>query len=303
MRLGVQSREPPQKRSRTADEPTLRDILSTAESEVLRAWKTSSDREATGEIAPEALAQTILDRLTQLGFLFIEDRQFDSLREVLKTFTSLYAQVGPEGAPSRYVTPLGLDIEASRWFDLITRIYALGALCIALSEFDPVPDLVLQQPKAARIGRFWIRDTVTALARLNRFEKKSLIPPIVEYIAERPVLFKRFGDKKERVLEMLCQFDFLQCVISVVKTDDLHACYPNFATYFTDRTEPIVVQLVTGGPARKTIGDVTDEKLYEIINELDKLASSQAFDFAGWDLHDFRDRRVLSFLEKKGKKA
>src|SRR4051812_48513572 len=161
---------------------TLRDILMTAEAEVLSAWKTSVEREATGEVASEALAQTILDRLTQLAFLFIEDRRFDSVREVLKTFTSLYAQVGPDKPNSFYATPLGLDTEASRWFDLITRVYSLGALSVRLSEFDTVPDLVLQQPKAARTGRFWMRDTVTALARLNRFKNKSLIPPIVEYI-------------------------------------------------------------------------------------------------------------------------
>jgi hypothetical protein len=101
---------------------------------------------------------------------------------------------------------------------------------------------------------------------------------------------------------MLCQFDFLQCVISVSKTNDLHACYPNFATFFTDRTEPIVIQLVTGGPARGTVADVPDERLYEIINELDELASTQAFDFAGWDLHDFQDARVHAFLKNKGKK-
>jgi hypothetical protein len=282
---------------------TLRDILTTAEAEVLSAWKASVDREATGEIAPEALAQTILDRLTQLGFLFVEDRQFDLFREVLKTFTSLYAQVGPDKPNSFFVTPLGLDIEASRWFDLITRVYSVGALCVRLSEFDPVPDLVLQQPKTARSGRFWMRDTVTALARLNRLKNKSLIPPIVEYIAERPVLFRRFGDNKDTVLEMLCQFDFLQCVITVSKTNDLHACYPNFATFFSDRTEPIVAQLVTGGPARKTVTDITDEKLYEIISQLDELASKQAFDFAGWDLHDFQDSRVLAFLKNKGKNS
>jgi hypothetical protein len=281
---------------------TLRDILMTAEREVLSAWKTSADREAAGDVAPDAPAQSILDRLTQLAFLFIEDRQFDSVREVLKTFTSLYAQVGPDKADSFFATPLGLDIEASRWFDLITRVYSLGALSVRLSEFETVPDLVLQQPKAARKGRFWMRDTVTALARLNRFQKKSLIPPIVEYIAERPVLFRRFGDDKDTVLAMLCQFDFLQCVITVSKTDDLHACYPNFATFFSDRTEPIVIQLVTGGPARSTVADLTDEKLYEIINELDELASKQAFDFAGWDLHDFQDARVLAFLKNKGKK-
>src|SRR5258706_12185869 len=100
---------------------TLRDILITAEAQVLSAWKTSADRQAAGDVAPEAAAQTVLDRLTQLAFLFIEDRQFDSVREVLKTFTSLYAQVGPDKADSFFATPLGLDIEASRWFDLITR--------------------------------------------------------------------------------------------------------------------------------------------------------------------------------------
>jgi hypothetical protein len=68
-----------------------------------------------------------------------------------------------------------------------------------------------------RKARFWLRDTVTTLARLQRFEKKSLIGPISEYVAERPVFYRRFRSNKDTVVNCLCQFDFLQCVISVAE--------------------------------------------------------------------------------------
>ncbi len=147
-------------------------------------------------------------------------------------------------------------------------------------------------------GRFWLRDTVTALARLKRFEKKSVVGPISEYIAERPVFYRRFRNNKDEVVAYLCRFDFLQCVISVAETGDLTACYPNFGGFYKERTEPIIVDLVTGGKSREALPNIDDETLAKIIVDLDRLADREFFSYAAWDAGHWSDKRVTEFLAR-----
>jgi hypothetical protein len=279
----------------------LRDLLLTAEEEIKRAWEAAFRDPAPENPSFDTAAQTILDRVAQVGVSLIENRQHDDVSLVVDTLIHLYRAAGEPRPPTLAVVPLADERQALRWYDIATRVYVLGAIGVSVKAFAVVRQLVLQQPNEMRRGRFWLRDTVTALARLRRFEKKSLIGPISEYVAERPVFYRRFRGNKDEVVAHLCQFDFLQCVISVAEAGDLTACYPNFGGFYKERTEPIIIDLVTGGKSREALPGINDEVLAEIIAELDRLADREFFSYAAWDGGHWSDRRVTEFLARHGR--
>jgi len=278
----------------------LRDLLLTAEEEILRAWEAAARESPSENPSYDTAAQTVLDRVAQIGTAVIENRQHEDLVLVIDTLIDLFRAAGEQRPPTLAVVPLADDRQALRWFDIATRVYLLGAISVPLKGFAGIRKLVLQQPNEMRKGRFWLRDTVTALARLKRFEKKSLLGPISEYVAERPVFFRRFRNNKDAVVAGLCQFDFLQCVTSVAEAGDLMACYPNFGGFYKERTEPIVTDLVTGGKSREALPNVDDRGLAKIIVDLDRLADREFFSYAAWDAGHWSDNRVTEFLARYG---
>ena len=76
------------------------------------------------------------------------------------------------------------------------------------------------------------------------------------------------------------------------------ACYPNFGGFYKERTEPIVVDLVTGGKSREALPNVDDKSLARIILDLDRLADEEFFSYAAWDAGHWDDRRVTDFLAR-----
>ncbi len=280
----------------------LRELLLVAEDEVLQAWKAADQELDVENPSLDTAANTVLDRVAQVGVSLIENRQYDDVGFVVDALIHLYRAAGEQRPPTLSVVPLASERQALRWFAIATRVYVLGAVAVSLQAFAVIRQLVLQQPNEMREGRYWLRDTVTALARLKRFEKKSFIGPISEYIAERPVFFRRFRNNKDEVVAYLCRFDFLQCVISVAETGDLSACYPNFGGFYKERTEPIIVDLVVGGKSREALPNVDDETLAKIIVELDHLADREFFSYAAWDAWHWSDKRVTEFLARHGRK-
>lgn len=274
----------------------FRELLRTAEEEVLSAWEQASQESRSENPTVDSAADTMLDRVAQVGISLVENKQYQDMGSVTDVLIHLFRAAGENRPPILAVVPIADELQAMRWYGLATRVYLLGATCLAQKAFGVMPELVLQQPNPLRNGRFWLRDTVTALARLKRFEKQSLIGPISDYVMERPVFSRRFHSNNDVVVSSLCQFDFLQCVMSVLAADDLHACYPNFGGFFKERTEPVIVDLVTHGKAREAVPNVDDTTLASVILELDKLAGREFFSYAGWIAGDWDDSRVPAFL-------
>lgn len=275
----------------------IRNLLLAAEEEVKQAWETVDREAGNASLSPDSEAHTVLDRVAQVGVSVVESGREQAFELVVDTLIHLFRAAGEQRPPSLGI-PLASDRQAMRWFDIAARVYVIGAVSVSLSAFYAIRPLVLQQPNEMRKGRFWLRDTVTALARLNRFKNNSLIGPISEYVGERAVFFRRFRNNKDELVNQLCRFDFLQCVASVAQAGDLSACYPNFGGFHKERTEPIIVDLVTGGKSRQVVGNVSDEDLATIISQLDQLADREFFSYAAWDAGYWDDARVADFLKR-----
>ena len=279
----------------------IRGLLLAVEDDIKRAWEAADREPVNVGLSPDSTAHTLLDRVTQIGVSVVESGLEKEVELVVDTLINLYRAAGEERPHSDPVVPIDSAVQAIRWYDIAARVYLIGAVSVSLRAFGPIRTLVLQQPDETRRGRFWLRETVTALARSARFKNKSLIGPISELAAERSVFFRRFRKNRDELVNYLCRFDFLQCVVSVAETGNLSACYPNFGGFQKERTEPIIVDLVTGGQSRHVLAGVGDEDLASIIKELDQLAGREFFAYAAWEARYWTDARVAEFLSKHAK--
>lgn len=273
----------------------VRELLLVAEEEVAAHWQSEQPPEnPAADLGTASIASTVLDRVTQLGLALLHENQLDMVREVSGSIMRLFDVAGGQvpglGRSSDYI------VEANRWYQLATRLYVLGGASVALEHYSLVPDFVVQQTRKG--PRFWIRDTVTALARQARFQRKSLISPIAEFISSRPALFRVYHNTASTAVDLLCQFDFLQCVVAASITRSTSECYPNFGGFYNERTEPIVSDLVRGGKSREAIPDVSNELLAEIIGALDEETGHAFFSISGWSRNGWEDPEIRKFLDK-----
>ncbi len=279
----------------------IRELLRVAEEEVKRAWS-SAPTEGTTTEPTDGAAGTMLDRVLQIGLHFAESAEPKNAELAIDSLVHLYGAGGKQAAPAVFVVPLGTLEEAARWYEVVKRAYTLGAYCVQLRRYELLRYLTIQQPNPLRKGRLWFRDMVTALARLDQFKKRSLLGPISEYISERSVMYQRFRGNKDEVINQLCRFDFLQCVVAVAEAGDIGDCYPNFGAYYKERTEPIITELVSRPETRDALVTVSDKDLAEIIVSLDNLTGREFFTFASWDAGGWTSREVRDFLKKNGYK-
>lgn len=281
--------------SPTLAKAELRDLLAAAEEMVLAEW--ASADVSPDEATPGALSagSTGLDRITQLGMALIDYEQDKALETVVETLLRIYRYM--EGELSvRDISPSSV-LKASRWKTVTLRVFSLGAVAVYRSRFSVLRNLVLQVPEPRYKTQYWSRATVTALARGELFQPRSLVPPACDYIAEHPVFFRRFRDNKDNVVDMLCQFDFLQALIIFAETGDYTRSFPSFGAYFKERTEPIIRSVIDGGPPRSVLPKMDDATLAELIATLDYQTARSFFDMAGWD-RGWSDPRIEEFLKK-----
>lgn len=148
-----------------------------------------------------------------------------------------------------------------------------------------------------REENYWLRYAVTMASRgeiADVFKGKSLIGPASELVRDLPTIWALFHENMDEVVNHMCQFDFLACVTTVVATQDVTRCYPNFGAYYSHRTLPAVREVIRGGPARDAVGDVSHETLADILSAIDSIAREAFFSIAGWD--GYNDADILDFI-------
>jgi hypothetical protein len=276
----------------------LKELLFAGEEIVREDWRKMGDV-ATPDagISRGSAAGSALDRVAQVGALVIERASTEGLKRVVDTLLRLYGDADREGAAAgeRSVPD---DVGARRRREIAVRVYALGALAVYEKNFECVRPLVLQKPDERRV-RYWLRDTVTSLARSNQFERNSLIPLVTEYVSDHPVLFRRFRANKDDVVNALCQFDFLQCLVAFAETNSLHEFYPNFGAYHNERTEPVIARLIKDGSVRNAIvPGVDNARLAAVIRSIDRLTGQEFFSFGGWDSGWWTSDVIRQFFDR-----
>lgn len=253
---------------------------------------------ADGNQSRDTETELVLDRLAVAGITLAQNKVTDVWGDLLQALLDIFrlALVDEQTIRRVYAPPRQADFLMA----VIERVLLLGGYLNQTKQFDLARQLVMQTPDPKYPHYYWVRYAVTMVARgeLKAFKgKKSLIPPAAEYVRTRPQFFRLFDDSMDSTVNNMCQFDFFNCALAIHLSNRTEECYPNFGLYWNHRTTPIVVDLVSGGPARTALGDVDNARLAEILRELDALAAHAFFGFSGWDRNSWEDGQVTAFLK------
>ena len=193
--------------------------------------------------------------------------------------------------------------DPSKQLAIIVRCYIIGAAAVRCKAWSTISNLVLQ-PYPPKIDAFtyvytsWIRHGQVHASRAELFpadDRGSLmIPPARLLIVKHPAMRPDVPDtvstnaevipERDAVLNSLCQFDILYCII--VAADETHDgdAYPASSAFNQYRTYPILTQLIEDeGMRHELFPGKSDFQVAAALNEAISTAKRQSLEFNnGW---------------------
>jgi hypothetical protein len=277
------------------DEVGLHELVKAGVKVATQKWTMPEAKDAGTFHGTDPEIVTVIDRLAQLGLLALDHEQPHAWRKVVEGLRAVY-RLGAHENGHVYNLP-----ERNTWLliDVVYRVLFLGAVAVRLKTFNEVRTLTLQRPLDNRPDEYWIRYAVTMAAHghvKSAFKGKSLIGPASECVRERPQFFGAFEENLDQVVNYMCQFDFLHCLVAVAEAKDVWACYPNFGGYYDYRTMPIVLDLIRSGPSRNVVPGLAESELAKILRDLDALVEKRFWEGSGWDQYT---PEVYDFISAK----
>lgn len=289
---------------------TIQRTLRTLRAEVSATCRSSDNWSST---------QAALDRIAAIGgasMLDGNDAAFDLAIEAFeKTYRSALESPG-----ATYAAPGQEREAASLWRDIAARVLALLSLAVRGGTWKYVRPLVLQQIGSDPSSRYrsWLRHAIACAAGANVLVKPrsgeviggAIIRFAREVVTAVPIL--REGVEidetdydidaqpkaEDRLLDSVCQADFLWCLVVVAeaKSDNHHEFYPNCSAFYVRRTLPVVQLLVSDDRLRRLVIPDDDQVFADAIVGVDGSANA-AEGFRSWSV---RTGEVERFIEAAG---
>jgi len=240
---------------------------------------------------------TVLDKLMDMGIILVHLKLQEQLEQLKGTFYEIFELPQSYQLPSVLRSDKDFFSPSWIWGEVLKRIYVIGSYAVLEKRYKIVPLLVKQviEWDSYWEKRYWARYTSVMFAREKRYKgTRGLCKIFSDHALSNNYIFERFRSKEDKVVDLMCQFDFLQCLISIKKNKDLSDCYPSFGSFYSSRIRPIVLQLIDNKKIRQEIVDLSDRELAEYIFRLDELCGKEFF--VQWD--SLVDGEILDFIEK-----
>jgi hypothetical protein len=178
--------------------------------------------------------------------------------------------------------------------EIIQSVLVMGAIAIKYNRTDFCTtlierkgDLYIQEQKTA----FWFRSVLTWLARNQQLDVPSLVHLTFESYKNDEYITDLFDDENEFV-ECLCQFDYFQCLMSILSGNEISNSYPSFKLYPRSYCEPIIIKYVF-----QAWTEEYKRRIADAIVDLDQYGNqSQAF--YQWSEGGWHDKRIIEFLKE-----
>lgn len=246
-----------------------------------------------------------LDRLIGIAATLMTINQTPELHQVIRAVEVIYnATFDASGLDRRDLRIAPDDLR----FRIVTRVYALGALSVREERWADVRRLVAVRPKShdGDYWQNWLFHADIAAARAGYHDHaevdqgkqpyKSTLLFAQEHIVRLPELRPDVAIDDEQIVTSLCQFSMLACFVAISepKGKKTGAFLAHFGRWFATRTDPIVVELIQGGPMRDAIFAGDNDELAAAIRGIASNAQAMAQSIHDW--HGFEDPRIHEFL-------
>lgn len=250
----------------------------------LRRLLTRVSQDASGLIGDDQdELRRLLDRITTFSALAIQFERHQWAMRTIDCLERLYELGFDERGNEK-----GTKSTVWLWLDVITRVYALGALAVRLRAWPTVRSLADRRPTGDSLYYGgWLRHALTMASRAHIFEteeKSGLLARAHNIIRTDATLHPDRPDDSEFILTSLCQFDAYGAMIVIGKQGDvdMRNFYTNFARYYSERTIPAFVTMVTDAHVRQALFDGDDQLLADAIKMISKMATQEGFNYDGW---------------------
>lgn len=184
------------------------------------------------------------------------------------------------------------------WLEVITRVYAVGALAARKRDWSAVRTLTLQRGSGHDFDYYsnWLRHALTKAAHANllqtqegeRWIELSLLSLAAEHVDRLAPLRPEVPAEDEAIVNSLTQFDLLSILTTIAAAESLDTgnWYTNFARYDWSRSEPALIELLGDEEIRQVLFPLGDQHLADAIREVSRMAGGEGIRFSvwrGWD--------------------
>lgn len=256
---------------RANDDIPLRRLLNEASADATEAVAAGDIDELT----------TIIARVVAVAAQAITYRRPAWFNESLDSLSRIY-RLGFDAQGYNRNTGISEDL----WLIMIEHVLGLGALAVRRRDWNAVRALAVTPPGGAGESyASWLRHGLTMAARSRRLDDaKSLVTRSAERVAEIPSLRPDISTEDNNVISSICQFDMLAVLTIIAASGSLSGSnwYPNFARFYSVRTEPAVQQLLSDADMRATLFPRPDNELAAALREVDRTSRSEGVRFSGW---------------------
>lgn len=259
----------------------------------------ASDARALVEAQDWSELATLIARLTALAANAITYQRPKWFTAALEALGTVYRY----GFDAQYGYDRSDISSPELWLLIVEHLLGLGAVAVRAKDWAAVRAIALQEPGGTQgLYRSWLRHGLTMASRANLLndggQSKSLLTLARDRVAANPSLSAGFANDDNDALTALCQFDLLAALATIAATGNVNDrdWYPNFARFFTSRSEPAVVELLVNPDMRAELFPLDNATLAEALRVLSRSAGNQGAAYHGW--FDFESATVRKFLDQ-----
>ena len=245
-----------------------------------------------------------LDKLTIVAVQALALGVPDITKRAVDTLITIYQQLDHDAAAQK--------------LEVIVHAYVIGAAAVRYRAWGVVRDLVLHpssaHPSLDYVYSSWIREGQVKASRSELFpgdSRGSLMIPsarllAIEHAAMRPYLpsvetstYDSY-DSPDRLLDSLCQFDILYCLVVAAEGRHYGEAYPASSAFRQERANPALSLVVSNSEVRRELLPESDDaRVAQAIHEVFDLAKNQSMQLKvrddwwwnpPWDVENFIEK-------------
>ena len=186
---------------------------------------------------------------------------------------------------------------AAQKLEVIVRAYVIGAAAVRYRAWGVVRDLVLHpssaHPSLDYVYSSWIREGQVEATEAKLFPDDSrgslMIPSArllaIEHVAMRPYLpsvetsTDDSYDSPDRLLDSLCQFDILYCLVVAAEGRHHGEAYPASSAFRQERANPALSLVVSNAEVRRELLPESDDaRVAQAMHKVLELAKRQSME-------------------------